>query len=309
MEGEGLFDIFESIGETVVGGLKAVGDLAMFPIDVVKGVVDIAKGKNVLDVIKETALKRIEAELKLIAVPIKLVHSVSDELGISDEVDLALVAIPGPTGALLEASQFADTIEEVIKLKKQMDKAEKEFKEFERKLEEELEKLLNEPVDEGEDAPSVKKASRSEINEYAKGWVEDETNIDIKDFSMDKLSKEQKKKLFVALVRRFLNSENRRDIARAVYGLQGELDFLYKEAESYIDAFVKQKSFKFDLKQAKKDKRSTEERNRTMSTVFNQYLQLLDKWRAFALKNKANPSAIKDKYNERAGWGRRQLQF
>jgi hypothetical protein len=247
MEGEGLIDIFEGIGDAV----KTVGSTAFqiitFPIEIVKGVVRIAQGENVLKTIGNVIQDRIMAELKLIAVPIRLIHTITDEIGIpQDIVDTALSSIPGPIGMIADASQVADAVESIAQIKIAMDEAEAEYKEFARLLNEEVTKLEEEAKKFKEQydkdfTPTSIKASRKQINDFAVKWLKENYEDEFEKMSVFNRTKIPKKildEMSLALQERFLNNENRLDIAGALYGPERQLQMLQEAADQYLEMSI-----------------------------------------------------------------------
>ena len=144
--------LFGDIFDASVNTFTAVATLPLSgPIAAVDIASDIVKGKNVIKSLGDAGEDFGMRVLTAAAGPTKIVHAVTDRLGVTDEFDLVSGAWPG-VGVWFSLSQVAETVDDVIELKKRVKREQKKMEKemeklgdyFESLTDEDIEKLINE---------------------------------------------------------------------------------------------------------------------------------------------------------------------
>ena len=291
-QGDGLFDVFEDIGKIAIGGIKAVHSLVMAPVDLVVTLGKVIAGDNFVDNMKDFAGEHVKEGLKAVAAPSKMIHRVSDELGVTDEVDLLLMAAPSPVSFMMDASQLAEGVEQIIDIKEATAKAERELAEFEEELNKLLDDMLEnglDGVEEKKEKPVYIKASRASINRYAQEWLT-RTHPDavsskgFNPFNRKLISTSILATMKEALLEKFVHPENGFEIAGAIGGNSGQVAYLQQHVADAVKGWKSDKNAPLEVRRQR----------------YKKYKKVLWAQKDFYLKSAAKRAPFKpysDKWN------------
>jgi hypothetical protein len=176
MQGQGFFgDVWDGATKIVKTAVKSVGQVAKAGADVYikpsELLGDIVKGKNVINAIKNRGTEYGTDLLHAAAAPTNLLHTVTGPLGIKEEADLLITAFPS-VGTMMTLSQVAQTVEEVMELKR---KAEAE----QAKIKKDMDKLAGflDDLDDADWDDLIAEAKEDALKQKGGGFREDLNTI------------------------------------------------------------------------------------------------------------------------------------